>query len=120
MTGPARMGIALPTGASLGKRQRHCPGACLRISREDYLAMKREGYVFTTSSQDIRQDGLSDARTLCHDDVAEIRVAAGKEHGVENGRTVFAMYDAGLCAGCAALERNNRADLTGRLAARPR
>lgn len=120
MSDPTRMGIGIPSGSNGTPRARHCPGACLRVTRSDYLAMRQHGQVFTTSPQDIRAEGLSDARTLCHDDVAVIRIAAGKEGGREDGATVFALYDAALCAGCSTMERNNRADLAARLAARPR
>jgi hypothetical protein len=120
MSDPARMGIGIPTGSTTKPRARHCPGANLRVTRADYLAMRQEGQVFTTDPQDIRAEGLSDARTLCHDDVAVIRIAAGKEDGREDGRTIFATYDSALCASCATMERNNRSDLATRAAARPK
>lgn len=102
-------GIGLPDGASLGRRMRHCPGALLRLTREDYAAMRRGGEVFSTSVHDLPASGRGDARVLCHQDVAEIRVPQYKR---PDGRTVYAVYDAALCRSCAELERINRSSLT--------
>ena len=98
------IGIGVPTGTALGRRQRHCPGATLRVTREDYASMRRAGEVFATGSDDIRQDGVSDARVFCTRDVADIRVPQYKHH---EGKMTFAVYDAALGASCADAERTN-------------
>jgi hypothetical protein len=85
----------------------------LRVSRADFLAMRRDGHVWSTGIEDIRHDGLSDARTLCTQDVAEIRVPQYKNN---EKKTVFAIYHSALCASCADDERDNRATLSERFA----
>ncbi len=99
MSGPERIGI--PTGEPGKPRQRHCPGALLRVTRSDYAVLRREGQLWVTGTDDIREDGMSDARAFCQNDVAE-RVQSGM------------VYYMGLCKTCGELERNNRKDLASR------
>lgn len=122
MSDPIRMGIGIPTGSKGMARSRHCPGACIRVTREDYVVLRRNGQLFATSPQDIRAEGLSDARVVCHRDVAEIKVVqyakkpGDPQKNEPDREVVSAVYDAALCSTCADLERNNRADLAARKA----
>lgn len=86
----------------------------LRVSRADYLVMKRDGHVWSTGVDDIRHEGLNDARTFCSRDVAEIKVPQGKQ----GEKPVSAIYHSALCASCADDERDNRAALAERFGAR--
>jgi hypothetical protein len=106
VSGPERIGIGIPSGEAAGGRQWHCPGALLRVTRDDFLLLRREGQVWSTGERDIAQDGLSYARAFCREDCAQIVTLSG------------AVYHAGLCKACSELERNNRADLASRRAGR--
>jgi hypothetical protein len=103
------IGVGIPTGVAMGRRQRHCPGAVLRLTVDDYAAMKRGGEVFSTAPQEIRHVGRSDARVLCRRDVAEIKVVEYERP--DDKKTVATVYDAALCSSCAELEKINRAQL---------
>lgn len=107
------MGIGVPSG-EVSFRQVHCPGATLRVTRPEYLVMRRDGQVWVTGPDDIRHDGLSDARVFCRDDVALIRAPQGKR----DEKRVFAIYHSALCGSCAELERINRKGLAERFAGR--
>lgn len=102
------MGIGVPTGAPGTDRQRHCPGAMLRVTYAEYFALKRDGHVWSTGKEDIRQSGLSDARTYCNRDVAQLRLELYRN---QKQQTVVAVYDAALCPTCAELEKINRMGL---------
>lgn len=96
MSGPERIG--LPDGSPVGERQWRCPGALLRVTRDDYLTLRREGQVWATGESKIEPDCMSDARAFCRSETADL----GKG------------YRAGLCGACSELERDNRATLSDR------
>ncbi len=111
MSDPSRIGIGLPTGVHTLGRQQHCPGALLRVTREDFRELKAAGEVFSTGDKEVAAEGYSDARAFCTRAVEEIRTTDLKR---QDGTSVVGITYAGLCKWCGTLERNNRADLTKR------
>lgn len=96
-------------------RQVHCPGASLRVTRADYLALRRGGEVFSSADSDVKHDGVSDARIFCNRDV---EIMKSKQGVTPEGGAVYALYHAALCSSCAELERTNRAVLAEKAGSR--
>lgn len=85
-------------GAPLGSRPTpECPGARLRITREDARELIRAGEVFRSEGTKIPVDGYGDARVRC-DGLVEIGPAGVTGIPVEYG----------LCTSCQRAEEYNR------------
>lgn len=84
-----------------------CPGARLRISREEYDTISRGGERFQTRREDIPFNALGDARILCSQPVAQLpKTSSGN------------MQFYGLCHSCSGLEVDNRENLRARAKAK--
>jgi hypothetical protein len=80
-----------------------CPGARLRVTRQDYDDLVRGGEHFQTARQDMPFDGYGDARVRCSMQVAPMVNTASKSR-----------LHYGLCHSCSGLEADNRANLRER------
>lgn len=103
-----RLGVDLAAveAPKLQQRVSDCPGAKLRISREDYSQLERGGERFVSPRNAIPVDGLGDARVFCEREVMT-KLGCAKS-----------LVEFGLCASCSALEVDNRASLRERMGRR--
>ena len=79
-----------------------CPGALVRVTREDLRALIQGGEVFDESRTKVPYDGYGDARVICRNPVHAWVGCAGN------------VVYAGRCRSCEGLEAENRVDLRGR------
>ena len=83
---------APPIGPSVSE----CPGALLRLSRDEYREYERGGERFLTPCRDVPFDARGDVRLMCSNQVMSQRGCSG--HIIEYG----------LCASCSGLEARHR------------
>lgn len=87
-----------------------CPGASIRITRDDMREMQRDGERFTTDTR-IPATGYGTARVHCTG-VLEQVPAEQTEPGRPKAAHFVTYY--GLCSSCSGLEERNRAALRAR------
>lgn len=87
-----------------------CPGASIRITREDMREMQRQGERFTTDTR-IPGSGYGSARVHCTNLVEPIRPEP-PQPGRPQQPHMVGHY--GLCSSCHGLEESNRGTLRAR------
>ena len=94
-----RIGIdlgVLEPGKPLPYRVPDCPGALLRVNRDEFDEYAKGGEQFVTPRRDIPFDARGDARVMCRNEVMR----------APNPRGVMVEY--GLCRSCSELEKRHR------------